>query len=70
MASRQWHGRRTVEEEDEDEEESSIPSSSGRDRSSNATGHDGKKGSIGPPPTYDGSREPGVFEEYRVRARL
>ena len=48
----------------------SIPSSSGRERSSTATGHDGKKGSIGPPPTYDGSREPGVFEEYRIRARL
>ena len=78
MANRQWQGnrgRRSLEgdeddDDDEEEGESSIPSSSGRERSSTATGHDGKKGSIGPPPTYDGSREPGVFEEYRIRARL
>ena len=31
---------------------------------------DYKRGSIGPPPTYDGSRDPGVFEEYRIRAKL
>ena len=73
MANRQWQGGRSRRasdgDEDEDEEdESSVPSSSGRDR--NSVSDERKKGSYGPPPTYDGSREPGVFEEYRVRARL
>lgn len=70
--NRQWQGRgrRTSDDDEDDEEESPLPSSSGRDRTSTSTGNDGKKGSTGPPPTYDGSREPGVFEEYRVRARL
>ena len=70
MVGRQWQGngrsRRASDDDEDEEEESSIQSS--RDRSSN--GGDGKKGSYGPPPTYDGSREPGVFEEYRGRARL
>eukprot|EP00435_Cladocopium_sp_Y103_P058091 s251_g20.t1 len=64
--SRQWHGRRNN-EEDEDEEDSSHSSSV--DRSSRSAS-DYKKGSIGPPPTYDGNREPGMFEEFRIRAKL
>ena len=64
--SRQWQGRRqNDDDEDEEEEDSSYQS-----RSSVSTGRDNRKGSAGPPPTYDGSREPGVFEEFRVRARL
>ena len=64
--SRQWQGRRN--DDDEEEEESSFSSSA--DRTSRSAGGDSKKGSIGPPPTYDGSREAGVFEEFRVRAKL
>eukprot|EP00435_Cladocopium_sp_Y103_P026844 s2890_g6.t1 len=65
--NRQWQGRGRNEEEDEDEEDSSYQSGG---RSSGYTERDSRKGSAGPPPTYDGSREPGVFEEYRIRARL
>ena len=64
--SRQWQGRRN--DDEEEEEESSF--SSNADRTSRSAGGDSKKGSIGPPPTYDGSREAGVFEEFRVRAKL
>ena len=72
---RQWQsqgrGRRGHDDDEEDEDqESSLPSSSGRDRTSAGTGHESRKGATGPPPSYDGSREPGAFEEYRVRARL
>ena len=65
--SRQWQGTRN-EEENEEEDESSFSSSA--DRGTNRSSGDFKKGSIGPPPTYDGSREVGIFEEYRVRAKL
>ena len=66
--NRQWQGRnRPNDEEDEDEEDSSYQSGG---RSSVTTERDNRKGSTGPPPTYDGSREPGVFEEFRVRSRL
>jgi len=64
--SRQWQGRRN-EEENEEEDESSFSSSA--DRGTNRSSGDFKKGSIGPPPSYDGSREVGIFEEYRVRAK-
>jgi hypothetical protein len=64
--SRQWQGRRQG-EEDEEEEESSFSSSA--DRTSRTSG-DFRKGAIGPPPSYDGSREPGAFEEFRIRAKL
>ena len=66
--NRQWQGRnRPNDDEDEDEEDSSYQSGG---RSSVTTERDNRKGSTGPPPTYDGSREPGVFEEFRVRSRL
>ena len=45
------------------------PFSSSADRGTNRSSGDFKKGSIGPPPSYDGSREVGIFEEYRVRAK-
>lgn len=64
MATRQWQGRRS--DEAEDEEESSYSGNC----SSNYSASD-RKGTGGPPPpSYDGSREPGAFEEYRVRAKL
>lgn len=63
--TRQWQGRRPDDDDEEDEDESSY-----RSRSSVNTGGESRKGSAGPPPTYDGSREPGVFEEFRVRSRL
>lgn len=39
---------------------SSVDQSSGQERMS----------SVGPPPTYDGDRKPGSWEDYRLRARL
>eukprot|EP00435_Cladocopium_sp_Y103_P001187 s753_g1.t1 len=69
--SRQWQGRRNPGETEEDEEEGEGTSlSSSADRGTNRSSGDFKKGSIGPPPAYDGSREPGAFEEFRVRAKL
>lgn len=70
-ANRQWQGRsRTTEEEEDDYDESSASGINSRGRMSSITNSENKKGSGGPPPTYDGSREVGVFEEYRLRARL
>eukprot|EP00435_Cladocopium_sp_Y103_P033633 s58_g8.t1 len=66
---RQWQGRAGQGDEDEEEEEDSNVSSSVGRTSRSAT-NESKKGSIGPPPSYDGSREAGVFEEYRIRAKL
>ena len=67
--NRQWIGGRRDEEEDEDEQ-SSQPMSGNRSSMSAQSNNESKKGSIGPPPSYDGSREPGVFDEFRIRARL
>lgn len=81
MQNRQWQGRtRSVEEEEEDESESGsqetgsrLPASSGSGGGVN-TGSgrsDGRsKSSVGPPPTYDGNKTPGAWEEFKVRARL
>ena len=66
--SRQWQGRRNS-DDDEDEEESSSADRSSRSANT-ANTSDYKKGSIGPPPTYDGNRDPGMFDEYRIRAKL
>ena len=68
--ARQWRGVRPDEEEDETE------SSQGRStpqRSSNAGSGSyagGSKSSVGPPPSYDGDRSAGAWDEYRIRARL
>ena len=70
QANRQWRGaRRDDEEEEEEDGQSSVPMSGGRGSMSTQSGET-KKGSIGPPPCYDGNREAGAFEEYRIRARL
>eukprot|EP00435_Cladocopium_sp_Y103_P028466 s235_g7.t1 len=71
--NRQWRGGRREGEGEEDEEEDeqlSQPMSGNRSSMSNQSGSDSKKGSIGPPPSYDGNREAGAFEEFRIRARL
>lgn len=70
MASRQWQGRRNAQEEEEEEESSSMSATNSREPGSSVTSSEYKKGSGGPPPAYDGSREVGVFEEYRLRAKL
>eukprot|EP00435_Cladocopium_sp_Y103_P073835 s52_g45.t1 len=68
--NRQWRGaQRDEEDEEEDDERSSQPMSGNRSMSSQSN-TESKKGSIGPPPSYDGSREPGAFEEFRIRAKL
>lgn len=68
---RSWQGRRTAAfDEEEYDESSSMEASDSRERSSNSTVGDHRKGSVGPPPSYDGSKEIGVFEEYRIRAKL
>eukprot|EP00435_Cladocopium_sp_Y103_P035426 s3103_g9.t1 len=66
--SRQWRGQRNDDDEDEEEGESNVSSSA--DRTSRSATNESKKGSIGPPPSYDGNRAAGVFEEYRIRAKL
>ena len=29
-----------------------------------------KSGTNAPPPTYDGSKEPGIFDDYKIKAKL
>ena len=71
QANRQWRGTvRGDDDEEEEDEQSSNTTSRGRGSMSTQSNSESKKGSIGPPPCYDGSREPGVFEEYRIRAKL
>ena len=65
---RQWQGRRNQDDEEEEEDESNVSSSTGR--TSRSTNNDHRKGAVGPPPSYDGNREAGVFEEFRIRAKL
>lgn len=74
-SARQWHGRRRQDEEDDDESSNSNQdsSSASREQNSSMTGYESRKGSsagVGPPPTYNGNRGAGIFEEYRVRAKL
>lgn len=49
----------------DDEEADSVGDSSNTNSSISRT-----RGSVGPPPTYSGDRSPGVFEEYKLRAKL
>ena len=53
------------EEEEEESQSSSRPQTTGTGASEHRS-----KGSTGPPPSYDGSRATGAFEEYRLRAKL
>ena len=72
--NRLWrgNGRREEEEDEEGDDDEQSSNQTSRDRSSMSTQSksESKKGSIGPPPSYDGSRQPGVFEEFRIRAKL
>eukprot|EP00435_Cladocopium_sp_Y103_P069743 s367_g33.t2 len=68
--AKQSNRRDDEEEEDEADEQSSHATSRGQGSMSTQSTGESKKGSIGPPPSYDGSREPGVFDEFRIRAKL
>lgn len=73
--SRQWRTnvREMEEEESMSEEPSSRPGGSeeaSEPSSSGNRGQTGERSSVGPPPTYDGSRLPGAWEDFRLRARL
>ena len=65
---RQWQGRRNQDDEEEEDDELNVSSSAGR--TSRSTTNDNRKGAVCPPPLYDGNREAGVFEEFRIRAKL
>lgn len=71
-ARRQWQGGRR--EEDEDEDSEYTGSQDTQNQSSGTSGTrgtgGGKASSVGPPPTFSGDRSAGVWEEYRIRARL
>lgn len=63
---RQWRPSSTEDYEDETSEshlESSEPTSG-----SGSTQR--KEASVGPPPSYDGDRRPGKWEDYKLRAKL
>ena len=64
--SRQWQGRREQANEDEEGEEDTSFSGSGSAGRTSRSGN-GKKGSIGPPPAYDGSREAGVQDSGQAK---
>ena len=73
--SRQWRARDY--EEDDEKEYSEEPSSQqGSSVQQNAPASSGiskasqDRSSVGPPPSYDGDRRPGQWEDYRIRARL
>ena len=73
--SRQWRARDY--EEDDEEEYSEEPSSQqGSSVQQNAPASSGiskasqDRSSVGPPPSYDGDRRQGQWEDYRIRARL
>ena len=68
MATRQWRGQagEYAGSYEEDEDEDSSMGMSNTTGSADSRG----KGSVGPPPGYSGDRSPGVFEEYKLRAKL
>ena len=62
-------------EEDESEQQSEKSWTSERQGPSRGSGTASsgaarKSGTNAPPPTYDGSKEPGVFEDYKIKAKL
>ena len=68
---RQWRAVRPDEEENDSESSQSRPTPA----RSSETGHSGGgsgggRSSVGPPPSYDGDRSAGAWDEYRIRARL
>ena len=54
----------------DDEETSSYTHTQSRGDSGVGSDEGRFKGSVGPPPSYDGDRGAGVFEEYKLRAKL
>ena len=54
--------------EEEEEDESNVSSSTGR--TSRSTNNDHRKGAVGPPPSYDGNREAGVFERVQDQSQV
>eukprot|EP00435_Cladocopium_sp_Y103_P056796 s1568_g19.t1 len=69
---RQW---RTSNRDDDDEDEESYEDSSQRETSERPSGTGvtrqvNDRSSVGPPPTYDGDRKPGAWEDYKLRAKL
>ena len=55
----------------DDEEVSSYTQTQSRSDSAGVGSDEGRfKGSVGPPPSYDGDRGAGIFEEYKLRAKL
>ena len=54
----------------DDEETSSYTHTQSRGDSGIGSDEGRFKGSVGPPPSYDGDRGAGVFEEYKLRAKL
>ena len=65
---RQWQGGRFDEEED-DSEYSGATGQQSSSRNTTSSGG-GNRSSVGPPPTFNGDRSAGVWEEYKIRARL
>ena len=71
MTSRRtWQAGRLDEEEEESEvsQSQTTPAGSAYNTSSGVGSH-GNSG-VGPPPAYNGDRSIGVYEEYKIRARL
>ena len=68
--ARQRRGGRQDEEEEEESESSHSRSTPQGSSATGATSYGGGKSSVGPPPSYDGSRSAGAWDEYRIRARL
>ena len=72
---RQW--RASYRDDEEEGEEESEVQSSQRETSERTSGESSgfsqqrsDRSSVGPPPSYDGDRKPGAWEDYRLRARL
>ena len=65
---RQWQGGR-FDEEEEDSEYSGVTGQQSSSRNTTSSGG-GNRSSVGPPPTFSGDRSAGVWEEYKIRARL
>ena len=68
---RQWRQSVQDDEDDYSESQSQVGSS---ERPSGETSSSGvmrrENASVGPPPSYDGDRRPGAWEDYKLRAKL
>ena len=68
--ARQWRGSGPREEESEDESSQRETSEHTSGATSGDTRQVNDRSSVGPPPTYDGDRKPGAWEDYKLRAKL